>query len=62
LTFGAAIFVGIAVPNTGIEMLSYFACMMDGNIWTAEDEEEAKHWRAQGVFAEPEPVHRLYEP
>jgi len=62
LTFGAAIFVGIAAPNSGIEMLSYFMCVMDGNVWTAEDEEEAKHWRAQGVFAEPETVHRLYEP
>ena len=42
-------------------MLSHFMCIMDGNIWTDENEQEAMYWKGQGVFAEPEATHRLYE-
>ena len=59
--FGGATYVGIAVPNANIQMMSYSICIMDGENWSQADEEEAQHWKAQGVFSNLSPIDRVYQ-
>jgi hypothetical protein len=60
LAFGAATYVGIALPNKGAKAFSRFIRVLDGFNWSDDNQEEAEHWKADGIFANLEPFHRLY--